>query len=227
MASVVLIEFLSECATKAACGCRGAPTSCGQHEQNTEHGSGRAQHGSQCCECPLTEFMSELPSFDFEPERFECENDDIIFRDGCGRKVMFAAALQELDAHWKLLHLAQGRKGRSSFHDLYAAQVMFNVEKRRLVEVYLERYTADVLDQDDLAQRITDVIATRTRLDLEANHFTAAFFGLRSLLRHQIRADRTVSTGGCRQATKFTSAESCGFICTLDQTCLIEPGTPS
>ena len=30
----------------------------------------------QCCECHLPEFMSELSTFDFEPERFECENDE-------------------------------------------------------------------------------------------------------------------------------------------------------
>ena len=61
------------------------------------------------------------------------------------------------------------------------AEVLFNVEKRRLVEVYFEMYehTADALEQHDLAQRITDVIVTRTRLDLEANNFNTAFFGKR------------------------------------------------
>lgn len=69
-----------------------------KHEQNTGAQQWtRSAWGLtiQCCERLLTEFVSGLPSFDFEPERFECENNDIIFRDGFGRKVMYSAALED------------------------------------------------------------------------------------------------------------------------------------
>ena len=48
----------------------------------------------------------------------------------------------------------------------------------------------------------------------------------RSLLRHQIREERTVCTDGCRQTAEFTSAGSFGITCTFDQRCLIELGAP-
>ena len=51
-----------------------------------------------CCECHLPQLMSEVSSFDFEPERIECEDDDTIISDGFGRKVMQAAALEDLEA---------------------------------------------------------------------------------------------------------------------------------
>ena len=134
----------------------------------------------------------------------------------------------------------EGKADRAGvLRDLYAAEVLFNVEKRRLVEMYFDMYehTADALEQHDLAQRITDVIVTRTRLDLEANNFNTAFSAnvatqasrcalLRSLFRHQIRQKRTVCTDECSQTAEFTSAGSLGTTCTLDQKCLIELGTP-
>ena len=48
-----------------------------------------------CCEFHLPQLMSELSSL---PERVECEEDDIIIRDDFGRKVMQAAALEDLEA---------------------------------------------------------------------------------------------------------------------------------
>ena len=92
--------------------------------------------------------MSELQSFDFELECFECENDDITFRDDFGSKVMYAAALEDLEAPEQEIMLIgsyhirkEGKADRAGvLHDPYAAEVMFNVEKRRLVEVYLKRY---------------------------------------------------------------------------------------
>ena len=90
--------------------------------------------------------MSELTSSDFEPERFECENDDII-RDGFGRKVMHSAALEDLEPLEQEMLLIKSRhirkKGKADragvLHDLYAAEMMFKIEKRQLVEVYLVR----------------------------------------------------------------------------------------
>ena len=52
----------------------------------------------QCGECHLPGFMKELSSSACEHERFECENVNIISRDGSGRKVMHAAALEDLKA---------------------------------------------------------------------------------------------------------------------------------
>ena len=65
------------------------------------------------------------------------------------------------------------------------------------------------------AQRITDVTATHTRVDVEANYFTRGLHEMWSLLRHQIREDRTVCTDGCRQTADFTSAGSFGIICMI------------
>ena len=68
-------------------------------------------------------------------------------------------------------------------HRIYGAKVWFNVEKRRLGKVHLEigEHTADVVQQDCLAQRITDAMVTRIRVDLEADYFTAALMGARPL----------------------------------------------
>ena len=63
------------------------------------------------------------------------------------------------------MHAAAPKADRAGvLHDNYADEVLFNV-KRRLVEVHLEMYehTADVLKQENLAQRITGAIATRAR----------------------------------------------------------------
>ena len=56
----------------------------------------------QCSECHLPDFVSELSSFDFEPERFKCEGEDIIIISGSfGRKGMQAAALEDFEAPGK------------------------------------------------------------------------------------------------------------------------------
>lgn len=61
--------------------------------------------------------------------------------------------------------------------DLYAAEVKFNTEKTRLLEVYFEIYqlTCDNADRNALAQRIIDVAAARPKLDLEDVYFTDAY----------------------------------------------------
>ena len=93
----------------------------------------------QCCECHIP-----------EPERFECENDDTIIRDGFGRKVMHAAAREESEVPEQEMLLIgsvyvrkEGKADRAGvLHDLCAVEVMFNAEKRRFVEVYLEMCTS-------------------------------------------------------------------------------------
>ena len=76
--------------------------------------------------------------------------------------------------------------------------------------------TADVLDQHDLAQRITDAIATRTRVDLEANCFIAKFIRQASPPKGE---ERTVCTDG----SNSPRAGSFGFTCTLDRCTLAHP----
>merc|ERR1719174_1520222 len=87
--------------------------------------------------------------------------------------------------------------------DLYNSEVWFNVEKCRLLELYLEIYehTSDPLEKQDLSQRMTDVMAVRPRLDLNEAYFTDTYAVsisvfeartslLRQLLTHQIHAER-------------------------------------
>ena len=81
---------------------------------------------------------------------------------------------------------------------------------------------ADITILRSVARRKSATAALLASIATQASRCAS----LRSLLQHQIREERTVCTGGCRQTAEFTSVGSFGFICTVDQRCLIELGTP-
>ena len=93
---------------------------------------------------------------------------------------MHAAALENLKAPEQeiLLIGTYCLRKEGKLIELVSSTVgWLNDEKRRFVDVHLEmsEHTTDVLEQHDLAQRITDAIVTRTRSDQQANYFKAAF----------------------------------------------------
>ena len=192
--------------------------------------------------------MSELSRFDFEPKRIECEDDGIIIRDDFGRKVVQVAALEDLEAleqeilligsypdrrpapetvsGGRVMHAAAPKADRAGvLHDNYAAEVLFNV-KRRLVEVHLEMYehTADVLKQENLAQRITGAIATPRQIGSGRELLLRGLEGLRSLLWHQIRETGPPAQMGAIRQPNSPLRSRLTWI--PNQIRVIEPGTP-
>eukprot|EP00931_Biecheleriopsis_adriatica_P033961 TRINITY_DN19671_c0_g3_i1.p1 TRINITY_DN19671_c0_g3~~TRINITY_DN19671_c0_g3_i1.p1 ORF type:complete len:2698 (-),score=629.15 TRINITY_DN19671_c0_g3_i1:85-8178(-) len=161
-------------------------------------------------------------------------DDSMNITDSFGRKVMHEAALADLEAlELDMLRIgsyfihkyeATGSEERevaavdraAVLYDLYAAEVWFNMEKRDLVETYLKIYeeTTDLMERQTLSQRITDVMATRPRLDLLENYFVEAYASsimmlqsrhtlLTNLFNHQVAAERHATRKAAARTQQF------------------------
>eukprot|EP00929_Paragymnodinium_shiwhaense_P088482 TRINITY_DN48791_c0_g2_i1.p1 TRINITY_DN48791_c0_g2~~TRINITY_DN48791_c0_g2_i1.p1 ORF type:complete len:2761 (-),score=695.76 TRINITY_DN48791_c0_g2_i1:222-8504(-) len=149
--------------------------------------------------------------------------DELDVLDERGRPVMHSAALDDLAAlERELLSIGsyyihkfeagsvEGQQERPRvdrigvLSDLYAAEVWFCSEKRKLLELYYEIYehTTEPLEKWDLSQRIVDVMAVRPRLDLQDNYFSDGYAvaiclmqarskTLGTVVQHQLAAQRS------------------------------------
>lgn len=167
-------------------------------------------------------------------------NGEIEVVNEAGRKIVHAAAVSDLKALENemlstgsfFIHQFESATSSSDVErpvvdrigvllDLYNSEVWFNLEKRKLMEVYLEIYehTADPLEKHDLAQRIVDVMVVRPRLDLNDGYFTDAYAVaisvlesrsslLRMLVRHAVVTERAVAKASQERAAQASSHSS-------------------
>ena len=78
--------------------------------------------------------------------------------------------------------------------DMLINEAKFNFAKVKLCQVYMECYehVTDPLEQQKLMQTITDIMARRPRLNLQANYFTDAYEAEISLLEKQFELIRAM-----------------------------------
>jgi len=139
-------------------------------------------------------------------ESLRVDTETIVIVDSSGRKVMHEAALEDLDAlELEMLEIgsyfinkyeATSTDEReiaaidrgAVIYDIFNAEVWFNIEKRDLLDIYLHIYeqTTDLLERQELAQRIIDVIAIRPKLDLQESYFVEAYSASICLLRSRL-----------------------------------------
>lgn len=165
------------------------------------------------------------------------DGDYIAITDGAGRRVLHEAALEDLEC-LELEMLTIGSyfihkyEATSSdqrevaavdraavLYDLLFSETWFNTEKRDLLEVYLGIFeqTTDRQERHELAQRITDVIAMRPRLDLQESYFVEAYAAsimclrsrtmlLKELFAFQVVAERNSTRRAANKAQSFPRA---------------------